>query len=195
MVKYSGDTKEDERLWHTYLYWARKEARFPESDVPPKKKANVDNPDNRIDEKHAAALRIILFSCLALEYRLRRVHKALNISCKDSESETLWPFFKKFWKRLRETRKQEGVDFCTPPPEWADVEPDLKFLIRLRDKIVHAHYRETLQFIFTTQDPIARARELYRAVIHAIRLINQGTGYDPRDPKELEEHFSSLMVY
>jgi len=192
VVTYDGETDADRKLWHTYLYWARQEARYPCTDTPMEPKAIVDDQAKRIGDDTAAALRIIVFSCFALEYRLKRILKALKAQF--SERENFGKVFSQFWNRLSEKERLDGKGKCIPPSEWSVIETDLKSLIQLRNNIAHANYSETLQFISGSLDPVATARKFYNALVDAIRLVNQGTGYDVRDPEELKEYFGPLRV-
>jgi hypothetical protein len=55
------------------------------------------------------------------------------------------------------------------------------------DKMLQALSRNNVQ-------PASIALEHYNAVIDAIRLINEGTGYDARPAQELAEYFEPLKV-
>lgn len=192
MIRYDGETDEDQKLWQTYLYWARQEARYPCTDPPIESMAIVDDSEKRIGDDIAAALRTIVFSCFALEYRLKRTLKALNVQFPQKEPFSL--FFGQFWNRLSKKERLDGNGKCGPPSEWSLIEPDLKSLIGRRNEIAHANYSETVQFISAGLDPVATARKFYNAVIDAIRLVNQGTGYDVKGPEELKEYFRPLRV-
>ncbi len=192
MITFDGDSESDRKLWHTYVYLARKNALFPQEVNPYGSKAIADNPTNRVNETISSAIQTILFSCFTLEYRLKRVLKKLNISF--PEKKTLGPLFDKFWYRLRNTNKLNSTGFCQPPPDWSSIESDLKSLIKLRNNIAHANYDETIQFIAGSSDPMTEARKFYNIVVDAIRLVNQGTGYDPRPEDELKKYFQPLKV-
>lgn len=192
MITFDGDNKSDIKLWHTYMYWARKNALFQQKVNLSSSKVIVDDPSNRVEEEISAAIQTILFSCFTLEYRLKRVLIALNVFFPPKE--TFGPFLDNFWKRLINTSKLKLAGFCRPPSEWSSIEPDLKSLIKLRNNIAHANYNETIQFIAGTSDPMTEARRFYNVVVDAIRLVNQGTGYDPRPPDELEKYFQPLKV-
>ena len=192
MIRYDGETDEDQKLWNTYLYWARQEARFPCTDPPTEPRAFIDDHEKRIGDDTAATLRTIVFSCFALEYRLKRTLKALNVQF--PKKEPSGDFFRQFWNRLSKKERLDGKGKCGPPSEWSLIEPGLKSLIGLRNDIAHANYSETVRFISGCLDPVATAREFYNAVVDAIRLVNQGTGYDVKGPEELKEYFRPLRV-
>ncbi len=192
MVTFDGDTESDRKLWHTYMYWARRNARLPQGHKPSESQAIVDDPANRVSDEISAAIQTVLFSCFALEYRLKRVLKALNVSFPDKE--TLTPFLNRFWERLRNKNRLDSTGFCKPTSDWSSIEPELKYLIELRNDIAHANYEETIKFISGGSDPMTEARKLYNMVVDAIRLVNQGTGYDIRSEDELKKYFQPLKV-
>ncbi|MGZ3579287.1 MAG: hypothetical protein ACXU98_09735 [Syntrophales bacterium] len=192
MVRFDGENEINRRLWFAYLYWARNEVRYPASESPKELKALVDEPANRIPDDISASLKTIVFSCFALEYRLRQVLKALNVEYPNKEP--FGPFFNKFWSRLSSTIRLDGEGYCKQPNDWGAIESELKSLIKMRNDIAHANYRETIQFFSAFKNPMGRARELYNAVVDAIRIVNQGTGYDTRGENEIAAYFRPLKV-
>ena len=191
MPTFDGDTLPDRKLWHTYLYWARERATTSASAVPVLG-VIVDDADNRVDAAISKALQAILFASFALEYRLKRVLTSMDVPF--PERETLGPFLNNFWGRLARVPRLDGRGSCVPPSDWSTIEPRLKRLVRLRNDIAHANYADTRQFLSETSSPTEEARCLYNTVVQAIRLINQGTGYDTRSGKELDEYFEPLKV-
>ncbi len=137
MVTFDGDNELDRKLWHTYVYWARKNAQSQQKDQPPKSEVIVDDPENRVSDEISAAIQTILFSCFALKYRLKRVLKVLNVSY--PEKETFGPFLKKFWIRLANKNRLDSTGYCEPPADWSSIEPQLESLIQLRNNIAHAN--------------------------------------------------------
>ncbi len=191
MPTFDGDTLPDQKLWHTYLYWARERASTPASGVPAPG-VIVDDADNRVDATISKALQAILFTSFALEYRLKRVLISINVSFR--QKETLGPFLDNFWGRLASVARLDGQGSCLPPSDWSTIEPHLKRLVKLRNDIAHANYTDTLQFLSQTSSPTEEARDLYNAAVQAILLVNEGTGYDTRSRKELDEYFEPLKV-
>ncbi len=191
MPTFDGDTPRDRKLWHTYLYWARERASTSASGVPARG-VIVDEADNRVDATISKALQAILFTSFALEYRLKRVLISLNVPL--PQKETLGLLLDKFWGRLASVPRLDGQGSCLPPSDWSTIEPQLKRLVKLRNDIAHANYTDTLQFLSPTSSPTEEARDLYNAAVQAIRLVNEGTGYDTRSRKELDDYFEPLKV-
>ncbi len=191
MPTFDGDTPADRKLWHSYVYWARERASMSASAVPARG-AIVDDAGNRVDATISKALHAILFTSFALEYRLKRVLISMNVPF--CQKETFGPFLNKFWGRLASVTRLDGQGSCLPPSDWLTIEPDLKRLVKLRNHIAHANYTDTLQFLSQTSSPTEQVRDLYNAAIQAIRLVNEGTGYDTRSRKELDEYFEPLKV-
>lgn len=79
MDTFDGDSQDDRKLWHTYLYWARERAMMCSSAIPVPG-VIVDDPINRVDSSIGKSLQAILFSSFALEYRLKRVLICMNVS-------------------------------------------------------------------------------------------------------------------
>ena len=191
MATFDGDSQDDRKLWHTYLYWARERAMTSPSAIPVPG-VIVDDPVNRVDSSIGKSLQAILFSSFAIEYRLKRVLICMNVVFQ--KKETLGPFLEKFWIRLRAVARFDGCGNCSPPASWQGLEPHLKRLVDLRNNIVHANYTETLNFLSVGTNPQQQARDFYNYVVDAIRLVNEGTGYDTRSNEELDEYFRPLKL-
>ena len=145
MQKFDGDSPDDRKLWHTYLFLARKHAISsggkPTSTQPP----IIEHVDNRVAEPLAEALQTVLFSSFALEYRLKRAFLVLGVPLKPNE--TLNPLFDRFWHALKNVDRLDGKGKCAPPLEWQVCQPKLKQLISLRNQMAHANYGEVLIFL------------------------------------------------
>lgn len=104
------------------------------------------------------------------------------------------PFLKQFWGRLRAVPRLDGCGNCSAPAGWQGLEPHLERLVELRNNIAHANYTETLNSLALGANPEQQARDFYNHVVDAIRLVNEGTGYDTRSKVELDEYFRPLKV-
>ena len=136
MVRFDGNTPDDIKLWHTYLYWARQRVKSDSSLDLISKPAIVDNPDNRVEESISSTLQAIVFSAFALEYRLKRVLISMGVSFPPKE--TLMPLLQKFWNRLSRIDRLDGKGKCTPPNDWNDCMRVLESLVKIRNNIAHA---------------------------------------------------------
>jgi hypothetical protein len=192
MVRFDGDTPDDIKLWHTYLYWARNCARAGLPLDPVAQPAIVDNPANRVDASLSDALQAIVFSAFALEYRLKRALQSMGVPCKSNEK--LQTLLGSFWKRLSTVDRLDGKGKCAPPIAWNGCKRKLDSLVTLRNDIAHANYGNTLAYFTDKLDPPAVAREHYHAVVNALMLINIGTGYETSPAALVEEYFRPLQV-
>ena len=192
MIRFDGNTPEDIKLWHTYIYWAREKAKFGQikdkSTIP----AIADDPNNRVKDSLSLSLQTIIFSSFALEYRLKRV--LISMGVKPRSKETLAPLLNNFWKRLSDIDRLDKRGKCSPPREWNNCFKDLEQLVKLRNNIAHANYVEILSSFSGAESPLKMARRYYNSVVDAIGLINIGTGYETRPDEEVKEYFRPLRV-
>jgi len=193
MIRFDGNTDDDIKLWHTYVFWARHSAKSLTGIQPRvKQAAMVDDSNNRTSESVANALQTILFSSFVLDYRMRRVLQAMGIDLRPRT--TLGPLLNCFWPRLAVIDRLDKNGKCLPPPEWGSCEPDLQHLVRLRNDIVHADYKATLHAFSSASTPDSVACQLYNSVVEAVKLINIGTGYDVRSRTDIDAYFEPLKV-
>ncbi len=191
--KFAGDTPEDTKLWNTYVYWALEKARFGQAKGKIITPAVVDDKKNRVGDSLSFALQIIIFSAFALEYRLKRV--LIERGVKSKSKKTLKPLLDIFWKELKKKDRWDEEGKCFQPPEWNSCNKDLRKLVELRDKIVHANYLEIRSFFSGTENSLETALRYYRSFIKAIGLISIGTGYGIRSNEEVENELKSLLVW
>jgi hypothetical protein len=191
MTTFDGETQYDRRLWHSYIYLAKRYAIASGGRTASSTPAIADDPSNRVGEPLVEALQTVLFSAFALEYRLKRVLIAMGQPPR--QKDTLTPLFEGFWTTLSHVNRLDGKGRCAPPAEWASCEPTLKELISVRNQMAHANYKDVLEFLGRT-DPLRRARRYYNTLVDAIMLINLGTGYETRPLYEVEDYFRPLKV-
>jgi hypothetical protein len=192
MIRFDGNTPDDVKLWHTYIYWAREKAKFGQIKDKATIPAIADDPNNRVKDSLSLALQTIIFSSFALEYRLKRVLISMGVKLKSKE--TLTPLLNNFWKRLSNIDRLDKKGKCSPPTEWNNCFKDLEQLVKLRNNIAHANYFETLSSFSGAESPIKMARRYYNSVVEALRLINIGTAYETRPDEEVKEYFRPLRV-
>src|SRR5262249_37711330 len=132
--------KEDQRLWNTYLYWAR-------GTLDPTTKKNpaldISSQNQRIPASTATSLQIILFVSFALEYRLRRVYQVLGLRFRKRDG--LGTLIDNFRQRVEVMPRLDGGGLIRLPREWARVHANLKELNRLRNALVHGNYASVLK--------------------------------------------------
>lgn len=187
MIRFDGNTQEDIKLWHTYLFWAR--SRVCNTEVADSK-VIADDPASRVDVSIGEALQAILFCSFTLEYRMKRVLLSMGFNL--PKKETLGPLYANFWPRLEKLDRLDKAGKCKKPVEWKGCADTLDTLVSVRNAIAHADYNEALRMLSATRDPADMARKYYNALINAIMLINISTGYDTRPFHEIEEYFKPL---
>lgn len=192
-TKYAGDSPNDIKLWNTYVYWALEKARFGQAKDKTTTQAIVDDPDNRIKDDISLALQIIIFSAFALEYRLKRV--LIDRGVKGKSNGNLDPLLDIFWKELKKRNRWDKKGKCFKPTGWDNCEEDLRKLVKLRNKIVHANYLETLSFFSGKENSLKTALRYYHSFIKAMGLISIGTGYGVLSNEEVEKELEALLVW
>lgn len=85
MIRFDGNTPDDVKLWHTYIYWAREKAKFGQIKYKATIQAIADDPNNRVEDSLSLALQTIIFSSFALEYRLKRVLASMGVKLKSKK--------------------------------------------------------------------------------------------------------------
>ena len=190
MPTFDGETSQDRQLWQTYLFWARERALSRDDrDLRP---AIVDDPNRRVSPEVSNALQLILFSAFVLEYRMKRVLSCMQARLRDSDNLSI--LVQNFWKRLNKKGRLDSKGTCAPPGDWQNIEDIVGKLADLRNDIAHADYEDVLEFLSRRGEPVPTSQRYYNAVIDAIRLINEGTGYDDRSTADLRSYFDPLKV-
>lgn len=181
----AGATDEDRRLWNSYVYWAR------ESLGPVPDTFIVADPDARLSAADASALRAILFTAFALEYRLRSVYEALSLSVRqrDGLGTLLGNLQRRTEGRVGLNRRR--IAFSA---EWAAVKLRLDNLVSLRNRVAHGKRGPVAELLRDAEPSLsAQAVDGYNALIDAIRVINLAIGYESRRGKALDNYYSPLQ--
>lgn len=191
-IRFAGNTRDDKKLWHTYVYCALEKARFGQTKDKATVPAVVDDPINRVEDSLSFALQTIVFSAFALEYRLKRI--LISMGVEFGSRETLRPLLRCFWPRLSNKDRLDRKGKCSEPAEWNNYFEDLTQLVKLRNDIAHANYCERLSFFSGAENPLEMARKYYHSVVHGIRIINIGTGDETHSDEEAKEDFKPLIL-
>lgn len=186
----AGKTKEDQRLWNTYLYWARGTL---DSTTKKNRALDISRQSQRIPASPATSLQIILFVSFALEYRLRRVYEVLGLRSRKRDG--LGTLVNTFRQRVEVMPRLDGAGLIRLPREWARVQARLIELNRLRNALVHGNYATVLKEIAVDPRKIRqKARASFNALVDAIRITNQAIGYDTGKGRKTRAYYRQLKV-
>jgi hypothetical protein len=181
----AGAAPRDQRLWNSYVYWARASFGAPPAQLI------IADPNARISIEHAALLHALLFATFALEYRLRSVYELLGLSVRKKDG--LWNLLENPDRRTQGlVRRRKRVVF---PQEWQSVRARLQRLLELRNRIAHGQ-RDPVALLLGETNPTLRERAVdgYNAVIDAIRIINVAIGYEKKRGAALRNYYAQLQV-
>ena len=189
-INIAGETKDDQRLWNTYLYWARGTL---DPTTTKNHVLNISRQGQRIPASAATSLQIILFVSFALEYRLRRVYEVLGLRSRKRDG--LGILIDNFRKRIEAMPRLDGAGLIRLPPEWARVQARLIELNRLRNALVHGNYASVLRETAVNPRKIRqKARASFNALVDTIRIINQAIGYDTGKQRKTRAYYQQLKV-
>jgi hypothetical protein len=187
VVNIAGGDARDQRLWNTYVFWAR--AAFPE---PIPANVTIGNASARLALERQRSLQAIVFSTFALKYRLRSVYAALGIQARRRDG--LWELSSNLQSRTRSSRGLDGkpIRFAA---EWRQVLPRIQKLLELRNKIAHGNSRSVATLLVARSPSIKlQARRGYNTFIDAVRVINLAIGYEDRRGADLRDYYKAMKV-
>lgn len=190
LINIAGQSEGDQRLWNTYLFWARGTL-----DPTTRKNRSLDisKARQRIPASTATSLQIILFVAFALEYRLKRIYEVLDLGSRKRDG--LGTLIQNFRRRLEVTPRLDDAGLIRLPPEWTRVQKRLEELNRLRNALVHGKYDEVLKSIAVEPRKMRQvARASYNALVDVIRITNQAIGYDTGKQRKTRAYYKQLKV-
>jgi hypothetical protein len=184
-----GSTPEQERLWRTYLYWAR-------SHLDPKTRSNsqlyIAKASNRLGQPTSEALQAVILTAVALEYRLRRTLESLNLSVRKRDG--LGVLLDTFKGRLESAYCFDNGHPIRLPPEWRQVHRRLKHLVEARNRIVHGKHLDLLRELSNTRKARRRAASYFNALVDAMRIINEAIGRPAPSPPGARQYYKPLKL-
>jgi hypothetical protein len=181
----AGAASPDQRLWNTYIYWARNALPGPFEHL------SISEPIERLPQGDSDALQAILFTAFALEFRLRSVYEALGIHVRSGDG--LSALLNNLHKRIDGQQGFTG-GIIALPAEWVEVRGRLQALLQLRNRIAHGNRRPVSELLDDRASLRARAADGYNAFIDAVRIINKAIGYEWREGQELLTYYAALSV-
>jgi hypothetical protein len=184
----AGNSRNDQRLWNTYVFWAR-------SELAPSSSAalEIGRSRNRITNKRANAFRAIVFAAFVLEYRIKRIYGELGVTFKHKD--TLGQLLKDFKRRVEAKSRLDNQRPIRFPREWDGIYSRLTMLKELRNEIAHAKYAQLQARIGAKpRSLLRRAFSSYNSVIDAIRVTNVAIGYDTRTGSVVRAYYRQLRL-
>jgi hypothetical protein len=190
MINLAGRTIEQQRLWNTYVFWARI---VLDRSTTKKRDLNIAKGSNRLPTARSAHLQAIVFAAFALEYRIKRIFEELGLA--HSKRDMLGVLLDNFRRRVETADRVDGRGRVQLPREWNSVEVRLKRLNSVRNAIAHANH-EQLQNILPTETRRSRAlaRDCFNSLVDMIRITNEAIGYDSTSRRDAQRHYRRLKI-
>jgi hypothetical protein len=184
----AGVSPDDQRLWNTYVYWARSELAPGSSN-----KLDIGKVHNRITSTRAKAFRAIVFAAFVLEYRVKRIYEELGVTF--HHKDTLGTLLKDFQKRVEAKARVDNGRPIQLPREWSGIYGRLTMLKQLRNEIAHAKYAQLRTRVgLSPRTLLRRAFSCYNSVIDAIRVTNIAIGYHTRASSVMRPYYRQLRL-
>jgi hypothetical protein len=187
MANLAGETDRDAKIWNQYVFWAR-----PALDTKTESASGLDisDPRRRLTVKQEAALRAIVFTSFALEYRIKRILEALGLSFRKRDS--LGSLLENFRTRIETAMRMDDGKKIRLPSTWPSLEKRLKKINELRNRIAHAKYAEVNHIL--TERPGRVASRSFNALVDFIQVTNEAIGYDTDRPAVRRKRYRELKV-
>lgn len=186
MANIAGKTPADEKLWHTYLYWARL---LVDPATAHSRVLKIARADQRLGQKQQEALQAILFTSFALEFRIKRLFEELGVRFR--KRDTLGSLLEVFKTRFEAATRLDDNGPIHLPAGWPRLEKRLKKLAWLRNQIAHANYHEVRAVL--SNRPRRAAAAHFNALAEFIRVTNLASNYE-RDSAQARQTARLLRV-
>lgn len=190
MTNIAGQTVDEQKFWHTYLFWARSSL---DGSTSRKRSLLISKRSNRIKTTRSLHLQAIVFVAFALEYRLKRVLEECNVGYR--KMDTLGPLLRNFKHRIEMASRVDGKGPIRLPTEWDSIESRLRRVIQLRNAVAHPNYQRW-QTVWPADTRWSRAcaKDAFNALVDMIRVTNKAVGYDSRSDREARAYYGTLKV-
>ena len=188
MAEISGKTKNDKKLWFTYLYWPREIL----MNYWAHDHAEVDKKIKRFDKKYSDSLRSILFSCMVMEYRIKRTFEYKGI--KYRKGDTLGTLIRILWTKLENVNTEKSKKKCKKPSGWDAFRKHLDHWVEVRNALVHGNYTK-IQGLIPKGKAIAEAKKCYNNMVKLIEILNGALEYYEGNKSEFIKYMNSLKFH
>ncbi len=170
MAEIAGESRNDKKLWFTYLSWPREILKK----YRPHYHAEVDEKNRRFDEKYSDSLKSILFSCMVMEYRIKRTLEYKGIRYR--ERDTLGTLIGILWTRLQTVNTERTKRECKIPKRWSGFQRRLMHWVGIRNALVHGNYAK-IQRLIPKRKAITEAKGCYNDMVEMIKILNGALEY------------------
>ncbi len=185
MAGIAGESKGDTRLWFTYLSWPRELLK----EYWPYDNAEVDDEKLRFDKKYSDSLQSILFSCMAMEYRIKRTFEYKGIDFR--KGDTFGTLIRILPRRLESVTAERSKRECVMPTEWSALSKRLAHWVEVRNALAHGNYRRVLTLV-PKGKATAEAKECYNDMVELIEILNGTLEYYRGTKQDFVRHMNRL---
>ena len=184
----SGESGGDTRLWFTYLSWPRELLKeyWPHDD------AEVDKRERRFDKEYSDSLQSILFSCMVMEYRIKRTleYKGIDFRKRD----TFGTLIDILPTKLEGTTTEKSKRKCKIPKRWNAFRKRLTHWVEVRNALAHGNYAR-IQALVPEKKAIAEARKCYNDMVELIKILNGTLEYYVGNKRDFVRYMNRLKFH
>jgi len=188
MAEIAGETKNDKKLWFTYLYWPREILKKYRAHD----RAEVDRKSWRVDRKYSDSLQSILFSCMVMEYRIKRTFEYKGIEFR--KRDTFGALIENLWIKLENVNTERSKKKCVKPKGWDTFRKRLDHWVELRNALAHANYTK-IQGLIPKGKAITEAKKCYNDMVELIKILNGALEYYEGNKRDFIQYMNCLKFH
>jgi uncharacterized protein YutE (UPF0331/DUF86 family) len=186
MADIAGESKNDKKLWFTYLSWPREILK----NYRPHVRAEVDEKSRRFDKKYSDSLQSILFSCMVMEYRIKQTFEYKGI--KYRKRDTFGTLIDILWTKLENVNTEKSKKKCIKPKRWDAFHKRLRHWVEVRNALVHGNYTK-IQGLIPKGKAITEAKKCYNNMVELIKILNGALEYYEGNKRDFIKYMNRLM--
>lgn len=188
MAGISGDSSNDTRLWFTYLSWPREILKNYWSYDD----AEVDQKKLRFDREYSDSLQSIVFSCMVMEYRIKRTFEYKGIQYR--KRDTLGTLIEIVWTKLEGVTTEKSKRKCLMPKSWKAFHARLAHWVEVRNALVHGNYRK-IQTLVPKRRAISEAKKCYNDMVELMKILNGAIEYYDGSKRDFVRYMNLLKLH
>jgi len=184
----SGESKDDIRLWFTYLSWPRELLKEYWSHD----NADVDEKERRFDKEYSDSLQSILFSCMVMEYRIKRTleYKGIDFRKRD----TFGTLIDILPTKLEGATTEKSKRKCVFPRRWNTFRKRLTHWVEVRNALAHGNYTRIRELV-PRRKAIAEAKKCYNDMVELIKILNGALEYYVGNKRDFVRYMNRLKLH